>query len=83
VKCEEIMNKLTLDLNAIEVQSFATDDAAARAYGTVHGRQKGSEIDACPSARGCETLRLFAMLGGTPGDGDRPAGGAGLQPVVS
>ena len=50
------MNKLTLDLNAIEVQSFATDDVAARAYGTVHGRQKGSEIDACPSARGCSEI---------------------------
>lgn len=65
------MRKLTLDLNALEVQSFVTDDAAARLLGTVHGRQhKGhtgqqdtdcSAVDACPSAmiecteRGCKT----------------------------
>jgi len=54
------MGKLTLDLNALEVQSFVTDDAAARLFGTVHARQhKGhtgqqdtgcSAVDACPSA---------------------------------
>lgn len=56
------MRKLTLDLNALAVQSFATDDVARRAFGTVHGRQKGntgaqdtdcSAVDACPSGRGC------------------------------
>ncbi len=58
------MRKLTLDLNALEVQSFATD-AAVRAFGTVNARQKGntglqdtdcSAVDACPSARGCSEL---------------------------
>ena len=51
------MKKLTLDLNALEVQSFATDEVRA-AFGTVHGRQQqgGSEVDACPSARGCSEL---------------------------
>lgn len=54
------MSKLTLDLNALTVQSFVTDDAAARLFGTVHARQhKGhtgqqdthcSAVDACPSA---------------------------------
>lgn len=54
------MSKLTLDLNALEVQSFVTDDAAARLFGTVHARQhKGhtgqqdtdcSAVDACRSA---------------------------------
>jgi hypothetical protein len=48
------MRKLTLDLNALAVQSFATDEAARRSFGTVRGRQQnGSEVDACPSARGC------------------------------
>lgn len=60
------MNKLTLDLNALTVQSFTTDEAAARLFGTVHGRQqKGqtgqqdtdcSAVDACPSARGCSEV---------------------------
>lgn len=36
------MKKLKLDLNALAVQSFATDDAARRGVGTVQGRQKGS-----------------------------------------
>ena len=49
------MKKLTLDLNALEVQSFATDEVRA-AFGTVHGRQQGSEVDACPSARGCSEI---------------------------
>lgn len=53
------MRKLTLDLGALTVQSFATDDAAARLFGTVHGRHKGhtglqdtdcSAVDACESA---------------------------------
>lgn len=56
------MRKLTLDLNALAVQSFATDAAARAGFGTVQGRQKGSTgpqdsecsaIDPCPSARGC------------------------------
>ena len=59
------MRKLTLDLNALAVQSFATDDVAAPGFGTVHGRQHGktglqdtdcSAVDACPSARGCSEL---------------------------
>jgi hypothetical protein len=59
------MRKLTLDLNALAVQSFATDDVAGAGFGTVHGRQQGktgqqdtdcSAVDACPSARGCSEL---------------------------
>lgn len=59
------MNKLTLDLNALTVQSFATDDAAVALFGTVHGRQGKptgqqdtdcSAVDACPSARGCSEI---------------------------
>jgi len=55
------MRKLTLDLNALVVQSFTTDDVAARLFGTVHARQKGntglqdtdcSAVDACPSRIG-------------------------------
>ncbi|HSU17457.1 hypothetical protein [Longimicrobium sp.] len=58
------MRKLTLNLNALAVQSFATD-AARPGFGTVQGRQKGntglqdtdcSAVDACPSARGCSEL---------------------------
>jgi hypothetical protein len=56
------MRKLTLNLNALVVQSFVTDDVAARLFGTVHARQhKGhtgqqdtdcSAVDACPSRIG-------------------------------
>ncbi|HEU4559379.1 MAG TPA: hypothetical protein VFS20_16090 [Longimicrobium sp.] len=59
------MRKFALDLNALAVQSFATDDVPVPVFGTVHGRQKGntglqdtdcSAVDACPSARGCSEL---------------------------
>jgi len=59
------MRKLTLDVNALAVQSFATDEAAKAAFGTVRGRQQGntgqqdtdcSAVDACPSARGCSEI---------------------------
>ena len=56
------MKKLTLNLAALKVQSFATDDAAVLSPGTVHGRQGTgqspdcSAVDACPSARGCSEL---------------------------
>ena len=68
------MRKLTLDLNALTVQSFATDDDAAAAFGTVHGRQKGntgvqdtdcSAVDACPSARGCSEIAECRPTQGT------------------
>ena len=58
------MRKLTLDVDALVVQSFATGDAGM-SLGTVHGRQKGntglqdtdcSAVDACPSARGCSEV---------------------------
>jgi hypothetical protein len=54
------MRKLTLDLSSLAVQSFATDEAAARLFGTVQGRQKSSTVtqepgcsaaDTCPSVR--------------------------------
>jgi hypothetical protein len=56
------MKKLALDLNALQVQSFATGEEGTPEFGTVHGQQKGntglqdtncSAIDACASARGC------------------------------
>lgn len=60
------MKKLTLDLNALQVQSFATDDEGAPVFGTVHGRQRPgntgiddtecSAVDACASARGCSVV---------------------------
>lgn len=69
------MKKLTLDLAALEVQSFATDDQAVRLWGTIHGRQQGgntgqqdtdcSAVDACPSARGCSDLSPCRPTEGT------------------
>lgn len=60
------MRKLALDLNALEVQSFVTDEDGPLPFGTVHARQgRGntglqdpdcSAVDACPSARGCSEL---------------------------
>jgi hypothetical protein len=59
------MKKLSLDLNALAVQTFAPSDEAVAAWGTVHGRQKGntgqqdtecSAVDACPSALGCSQV---------------------------
>ncbi|HEX5724142.1 MAG TPA: hypothetical protein VFX98_01680 [Longimicrobiaceae bacterium] len=68
------MKKLTLDLNALAVQSFATDEAGVPVLGTVHGRQKGntglqdpdcSAVDACPSARGCSEIAECRPTQGT------------------
>ena len=69
------MKKLTLDLNALAVQSFTTDDIAVPVFGTVHGRQKQgntgiqdtdcSAVDACPSARGCSELAECRPTQGT------------------
>lgn len=67
------MKKLTLDLNALAVQSFATDDARVPGFGTVRGRQKGtglqdpdcSAVDACPSARGCSEIAECRPTQGT------------------
>jgi hypothetical protein len=60
------MKKLTLDLNTLHVQSFATDEDGVVPFGTVHGRQKRgntgiddtdcSAVDACASARGCSVV---------------------------
>jgi len=59
------MKKLMLDLDALAVQSFATEEAPGARFGTVHGRQRGntgqqdtdcSAVDACPSALGCSEL---------------------------
>jgi hypothetical protein len=70
-----MMKKLTLDLNALTVQSFATDDVAVAVFGTVHGRQKQgntgindtdcSAVDACPSARGCSEIAECRPTQGT------------------
>lgn len=69
------MRKLTLDLNALRVQSFATDDEAVPRFGTVHGRQgqgntglqdtECSAVDACPSARGCSEVAECRPTQGT------------------
>lgn len=69
------MKKLTLNLAALEVQSFATDDHALRPWGTVHARQgQGntglqdpdcSAVDACPSARGCSEIAECRPTQGT------------------
>ena len=45
---ESVMKKLTLDLNALEVQSFATATPAPN-RGTIHGEQQCT----CPSACSC------------------------------
>lgn len=60
------MHKLTLELDALQVQTFAPSDEAVAVWGTVHGRQKQgntgiqdtdcSAVDACPSARGCSEI---------------------------
>lgn len=61
------MKKLSLNLDALQVQSFATGAGQDTAFGTVHGAQEEkkktglqdtncSAIDACASARGCTTL---------------------------
>ncbi|WP_420130673.1 hypothetical protein [Longimicrobium sp.] len=59
------MKKLTLDLNGLRVQSFATDENGTLPFGTVHGRQARptglqdpacSGVDACGSARGCSEV---------------------------
>lgn len=68
------MKKLSLDLNALAVQSFTTDDEAVPVFGTVHGRQGKptgqqdtdcSAVDACPSARGCSELAECRPTQGT------------------
>lgn len=69
------MKKLTLDLNALEVQTFAPSEDAVAAWGTVHGRQKQgntgiqdtdcSAVDACPSARGCSEIAECRPTEGT------------------
>jgi hypothetical protein len=52
------MRKITLNLDALSVETFETA-AAERGEGTVlaHARPTfngcGSEVDRCPSARGC------------------------------
>lgn len=68
------MRKLTLDLNALQVQSFATDEAGTLRFGTVHGRQgkptgqqdtECSAVDACASARGCSEIAECRPTEGT------------------
>jgi hypothetical protein len=56
------MKKLTLNVEALQVQSFATATEQGVEFGTVHGAEKKktglqdtncSAIDACASALGC------------------------------
>lgn len=58
------MKKLTLNLDGLQVQSFATAADASAEFGTVHAFAKKtglqdtncSAIDACASARGCTEI---------------------------
>jgi hypothetical protein len=58
------MKKLTLNVEALQVQTFATAEDRVVVTGTVHAFAKPtslqdtdcSAIDACASARGCTTL---------------------------
>jgi hypothetical protein len=60
------MKKLTLNVEALQVQSFATATDEAGRFGTVQGFAGGkktglqdtncSAIDACASARGCTEI---------------------------
>jgi hypothetical protein len=69
------MHKLTLKLDSLQVQSFATDEEGVLPFGTVHGRQgQGntglqdtdcSAVDACPSARGCSVVAVCRPTEGT------------------
>ncbi len=57
------MRKLTLDLNALRVQSFTPDEDGPLPFGTVHGRQKDTGPETvCTASPGCAS-------------GDRCAGG--------
>ncbi|HET7229874.1 MAG TPA: hypothetical protein VFJ16_07725 [Longimicrobium sp.] len=57
------MNKLTLDLDALQVDSFGTADAAAAERGTVHGNATGTK-PTCVSCGGatdpclCDPIHL-------------------------
>ena len=69
------MHKLTLRLDSLQVQSFATDEEGSFPFGTVHARQgQGntglqdtdcSAVDACPSARGCSEIAECRPTQGT------------------
>lgn len=59
------MKKLALNIDALQVQSFATVAGQDIEFGTVHGAEKKktglqdtdcSAVDACVSARGCTQL---------------------------
>lgn len=58
------MKKLALNLDSLQVQSFATASAQTAEIGTVHAFDKKtglqdtncSAIDACASARGCTEI---------------------------
>ena len=66
------MKKLSLNLDALAVQSFATADARIVETGTVRGFVKPTDIndtdcsaiDACASARGCTVIGCVEPFGG-------------------
>jgi hypothetical protein len=71
---EAMMRKLALDLNALRVQSFATDEEGPLPFGTVHGRQGKptgqhetvcSAVDRCPSSLGCSEIAECRPTQGT------------------
>ena len=75
------MNKLKLELDTLEVQSFATGDDATPVFGTVHAHKTGlqdtncSAVDRCASARGCTQIgscdpALCAVLYARPSAND-------------
>ena len=63
------MNKLTLDLDALQVDSFGTDAAAKAERGTVHGQAalelRGASKISCPVATDpciCDPIRPLTSL---------------------
>lgn len=66
------MKKLSLNLDALTVQSFATADARIVETGTVRGFVKPTDIndtdcsavDACASARGCTVVGCVEPFAG-------------------
>ena len=67
------MRKLKLDVEALEVETFAADDIAAPSRGTVHGQwsQRGT----------CDGFVATCQYGGTCGPGCGTAGCTGTACV--
>jgi hypothetical protein len=78
------MRKLTMDLDALNVQSFVTEAAGPLGFGTVHGRQKENsgpetvctltvecrDTEARTCEKGCAETTLCTAVGGPCKDDD-------------